>query len=160
MDESPFDAWVRSAAPRLHRTAFLLVGDWTLAQDLVQSACASVWSRFDKVDSPDAYARVVMVRTATAWWRRKWRFEVPTSDVPEATAEDISTDAARRADLFRALSSLPPRQRAVVVLRFYEDLSEADTAALLDWPVGTVKSTAARALSALRLMDLEQEEAR
>lgn len=151
-----FDEWVAATAPRLHRTAFLLVGDWALAQDLVQHACASTWSRWSSVESPEAYARSVMARTASAWWRRKWRGEVPTSSLPEPF-DDPWNDVDSRDAVGRALRSLPPKQRAVVVLRFFDDLSEADTATALGWPVGTVKSTTSRALAALRATDLSEE---
>lgn len=149
-----FDGWVAATAPRLHRTAYLLVGDWGLAQDLVQHACAQTWPRFRQLESAEAYARTVMVRTATSWWRRKWRGELPTERLPEPL-DDPWTAVDRRDALRRALHSLPPKQRAVLVLRFYEDLSEADIAAALGWPAGTVKSTTARALAALRTSGLE-----
>ncbi|MDP3711141.1 MAG: SigE family RNA polymerase sigma factor [Mycobacteriales bacterium] len=151
-----FDEWVAATAPRLHRTAYLLVGDWALAQDLVQHACASTWSRWSSVESPEAYARSVMARTASAWWRRTWRGEVPTDVLPESV-DDPWSDVDSRDAVARALRSLPSKQRAVVVLRFFDDLSEADTAAALGWPVGTVKSTTSRALAALRATDLSEE---
>jgi RNA polymerase sigma-70 factor (sigma-E family) len=151
-----FDEWVAATAPRLHRTAFLLVGDWALAQDLVQHACASTWSRWSSVESPEAYARSVMARTASAWWRRKWRGEVPTDVLPEAVADPWGEVDSRDA-VARALRLLPPKQRAVVVLRFFDDLSEADAATALGWPLGTVKSTTSRALAALRATDLSEE---
>jgi RNA polymerase sigma-70 factor (ECF subfamily) len=154
VDVDEFDAWVAASAPRLHRTAYLLVGDWGLAQDLVQQACTAVWPRFGRLDSPEAYARTVMVRAATSGWRRKWRGEIPTEVLPEQLA-DPWTDIDRRESLRRALRGLPAKQRAVVILRFYDDLSEADTAAALGWPLGTVKSTCARALATLRLQGLE-----
>lgn len=75
-----FDAWVQAAGPRLHRAAFLLTGD---SQDLAQHACAATWPRFDSLDEPVAFARTVMARTASSWWRRKWRGEVPHGDIPE-----------------------------------------------------------------------------
>lgn len=153
MDE--FDAWLVTAAPALHRTAYLLVGDWALAQDLVQHACAQTWPRFGLLGSPDAYARTVMVRTATSWWRRRWRGELPTEVLPERLEDDWA-DVDRRHVLGRALAGLPPKQRAVLVLRFYDDLSEAAAAEALGWPIGTVKSTTARALAALRVHGLEE----
>lgn len=159
-----FDAWVTACAPRLHRTAFLLTGDGVLAQDLVQHACAAVWP-LRPAGAPDAYARTVLVRTASAWRRRRWRAEVPTAVLPEAglpagAGSDPWADVDRRAMVARALAALPARQRALLVLRFFDDLSEAQTAAALGWPAGTVKSTTARALAALRaggLLDLEVE---
>ena len=160
MDRDGFDEWVSGAAPRLHRTGFLLTGDWALAQDLVQHACAATWPRFGSLDAPEAYARTVMVRTATSWWRRRWRGEIPHAALPEVAASDPWSDVDRRQVLAVALRSLPPRQRAVVILRFYDDLTEADTAATLGWPVGTVKSTTARALASLRAAGLDDLEVR
>lgn len=157
MEAQEFDPWVAAAAPRLHRTAYLLVGDWALAQDLVQHACAATWVRWARVGAPEAYARSVMVRTASTWWRRKWRGEVPVEVLPDI-GEESWQDVDARAVVRRALRALPPKQRAVVVLRYFEDLSEAETAAALGWPVGTVKSTTARALSALRAGDLAELE--
>lgn len=160
MERDGFDEWVGRCAPRLHRTAYLLTGDWGLAQDLVQHACAACWPRFGSLADPDAYARAVMVRTATSWWRRRWRGEVPHDELPEVAAGDSWGDVDRRHVLTKALRGLPPRQRAVVVLRFYSDLSEEATAATLNWPLGTVKSTTARALQSLRGMGLEDLEVR
>jgi RNA polymerase sigma-70 factor (sigma-E family) len=167
VDHAGFDEWVTAAAPRLHRTAYLLVGDWGLAQDLVQHACASTWTRWSSVETPEAYARSVMARTASAWWRRKWRGEVPTEQMPEGPAQtwvDPWDGVDARDAVSRALRRLPAKQRVVVVLRFFDDLSEADTAAALGWPVGTVKSTTSRALAALRdsglAADLAEEEVR
>lgn len=160
MEQATFDDWVRAAAPRLHRTAFVLTGDWSLAQDLVQQACAATWSKYGKIHNPDAFAQKVMARTAAAWWRRKWHSEVPHADVPDRAGEDPWTAVAGAAGLRAALMRLPVRQRSVLVLRFLGDLSEAETAAALGWPVGTVKSTTARALAALRATGLVESEAR
>ncbi len=157
MDREGFDEWVSAVAPRLHRTAYLLVGDWALAQDLVQHSCAATWSRWSAVEAPEAYARSVMARTASSWWGRRWRGEVPTSDLPEAAADPWPAVESREA-VARALRCLPPKQRAVVVLRFFDDLSEAETAAALGWPVGTVKSTTSRALAALRVGELAHDD--
>ena len=160
MDDAGFDEWVRTAAPRLHRSAYVLTGDWALAQDLVQHACAATWPRFARLDSPDAYAQKIMARTASAWWRRRWRGEVPHGDLPERPGPDHADGIAADAALRAALMRLPVRQRAVIVLRYVADLSEADTAAALGWPPGTVKSTTARALGALRAAGLNRTEAR
>jgi RNA polymerase sigma-70 factor (sigma-E family) len=153
-----FDEWVRSAAPRLHLSAFVLTSDWALAQDLVQHACAVTWSRFETISDPDAYAQRVMARTASAWWRRRWRGEVPHADLPEEPSPDPWDEVDGEAALRSALLRLPVRQRAVIVLRFLADMSEAQTAAALGWPVGTVKSTTARALGALRAAGLVESE--
>lgn len=156
MSREGFDDWVQNVAPRLHRAAFLLTGDWATAQDLVQHACAATWPRFEDLDHPEAFARTVMARSAASWWRRRWRGEIPHGQLPEPAPDDPWPDVDRAAAVQRALLALPPRQRAVVVLRFLDDLSEAETAAALGWPVGTVKSTTARALSALRASGIEE----
>jgi RNA polymerase sigma factor (sigma-70 family) len=100
--------------------------------------------------NPTPYVRVAIVRTAIGWRRRRWWGEVPSSPVPDRASGDTAAAVAGRDVLRRALLTLPPRQRAAVVLRFYEDLSEADTAAALGCSVGTVKSQTAKALARLR----------
>lgn len=160
MDRDGFDEWVSATAPRLHRTAYLLTGDWALAQDLVQHACAATWPRFASLQQPEAYARTVVARTASSWFRRRWRGEVPHGELPDEAAPDGWGDVDRRAVLAVALRALPAKQRAVLVLRFYDDLSEADTAQALGWPVGSVKSTTSRALAALRTAGLDDMEVR
>lgn len=154
-----FEDWVQVAGPRLHRSAFLLTGDWATAQDLVQHACTVAWSRFDALDQPEAFAQTVMARTSVSWWRRRWRAEVPHRDLPEPPADDPWSSVDRSSALRAALLRLPPRQRAVIVVRFLHDMSEAEAATALGWPVGTVKSTTARALAALRASGLDQMEA-
>lgn len=142
---------VRSAA--LHRTAYLLVGDWALAEDLVQTALVKTyvaWRRLDGIAAVEPYARKVLLNTATAWWRRRWRGERPTGYLPDRPVTDGSDQRAERDRVWQLIQGLPARQRAVVVLRYYEDLSEADTARLLDITVGTVKSQTARAMDTLR----------
>lgn len=160
MKQAEFDDWVQTTAPRLHRAAYLLTGDWGTAQDLVQHACVQTWPRFGSLDNPEAFARTVMARTASSWWRRRWRGEIPTRDLPEPATEDPWAAVDRAAVVRQALLALPVKQRAVLMLRFLDDLSEADTATALGWPVGTVKSTTARALAALRGAGLDKTEAR
>jgi RNA polymerase sigma-70 factor (sigma-E family) len=151
-----FDAYVEARGADLLRTAFLLTGDHQRAEDLVQTALGKVWSRWDHVveraePGPHAYVRKVMLTTYIAWWRRRWNGEAPTDVLPEvAQAGDSGRASAERLDLLRALSALPRGQRAVVVLRYVEDLSEAQTAEVLGCSVGTVKSQCSRALAALR----------
>ncbi len=140
----------RSGAMR--GTAYLLCGDWHRAEDLVQTAFSKlylVWNRVSRHEVLDAYVRQILVRTflderRRGWWRREQVTETPTDrslapDSPES-----------RLDLLRALAGVPPRQRAVLILRYWEDLSVDETAALLDCSAGTVKSQAARGLQALR----------
>jgi RNA polymerase sigma-70 factor (sigma-E family) len=148
-----FDGYVRGNSARLCRSAFLLTGDHQLAEDLVQTALAKVaprWARIVQGGDPTPYVRTVMVRTAIAWRRRRWRGEVPTAPLPDDERLDPSSATDSRERLRVALSGLPPRQRAAVVLRFYEDLSEAETAAVLGCAVGTVKSQTAKGLAHLR----------
>lgn len=152
MRREGFDDWLSAVAPRLQRTAFLLTGDWGLAQDLVQDACAVTWSKWSSISpqAAEAYTRTVMARGAAARWRRRWRVEMPHAEPPEHPGSDLWEHVDRRESLRAALLGLPPRQRAVLVLRFYDDLSEADTAAALGCALGTVKSAAARGPIALR----------
>jgi RNA polymerase sigma-70 factor (sigma-E family) len=147
-----FDDYVATRGAALQRTAFLLTGDWMLAEDLLQTALARVYPRWDRIvrDDPEAYLRKVIVNTWSSWWRRKWRREQVFADVPEREAPDEYGAVDRRAAVQRALAGLPPRQRAVVVLRFHEDMTEAQVAHVLGVSVGTVKSQTSKALARLR----------
>jgi RNA polymerase sigma-70 factor (sigma-E family) len=153
-DREAFDALVETRSTGLLRTAYLLTGDWGTAEDLLQTALAKTWFHWSSLrdhGAAEAYVRRVMSRTSATWWRRKWHGERPTEVLPEVlSGGDPFGDADQREVLRRALASLPPRQRAVVVLRFYDDLSEAQVAELLGCSVGTVKSTTSRALARLR----------
>ena len=156
VDRGSFDEFVATRSTRLLRTAYLLTHDRALAEDLVQTSLAKAWFAWGRIDGqPDAYVRRVMVNTYSSWWRRRWNGEQATAELPERAAgaahrpEDVRVDD--RTDLWRALARLPKRQRAVVVLRFYEDLSEIETAEILQCSVGTVKSQASRALAKLRI---------
>ena len=152
--ESEFRDFVAARSPALLRTAYLLVGgDWMLAEDLLQSALTKTylsWTRIRDRGAADGYVRTVMSRTASTWWRRRWHGERPTDVLPEGAGADPTGEADERDRLWRHVRRLPARQRAVVVLRFYEDLSEADTALALGVSAGTVKSHTSRALAALR----------
>jgi len=157
-----FDAYCRDHGRALCRSAFLLTGDHHLAEDLVQTALAKVAPRWDRIAAdadPMPYIRTVVVRTAIAWRRRRWWGEVPTSPLPEATGSDHLDGLVARDRLRRALLGVPPRQRAALVLRFYEDLSEAETARAMGCGIGTVKSQTAKGLARLRTL-LDQEDAR
>jgi len=148
-----FASLVRASSASLLRRAFLLTGDRHLAEDLVQTALAKVatrWSDIAAKGDPLPYVRTVVVRTAIGWRRRKWSGEVPSNFVPELAGADSTEIIGRRERLRRALLSLPPRQRAVLVLRFYDDLTEWQTAEMLRCSVGTVKSQAAKGLARLR----------
>jgi RNA polymerase sigma-70 factor (sigma-E family) len=135
--------------------AWLLTGDHQRAEDLVQTALGKTWPRWSQIaesgeGSYDAYVRRVMMTTYIAWWRRRWNAELPTAELPERPGEAVQDAVEQRRDLLVALSGLPRSQRAVVVLRYFEDLTEAQTAEALGCSVGTVKSHSARALAALR----------
>jgi len=147
-----FRDFVAARSAALMRTAFLLTGDYQHAEDLLQTALMRCYGRWSSISSPEAYVRRAMVTTVTGWRRRRWVGERPTAEPPERTPpDDAEVDAATlREDLLRLLRELGPRQRAVVVLRFYEDMSEAEVAEVLGISIGTVKSQAARALARLR----------
>jgi len=149
--DAEFTDFVQAAWPGLFRTAWLLVGDPGLAEDLVQTSLAKTyasWGRVRDLSAARGYARKVMVNTASSWFRkRSWKNEVPTGELADVGVERDATD---RVALTDALRQLPPRQRAVVVLRFYEDLSVEQTAEVLSISPGTVKSQASHALEKLR----------
>jgi RNA polymerase sigma-70 factor (sigma-E family) len=165
-DEPGFHRWAQECQLRLLRTAVLLTGDRHRAEDLVQEALTQVALRWGRLADghPEAYARQVIVRRNISWWRRHRR-EVVT-DVPERRATpSAEASVERRMLLDRALAALTPRQRATVVLRYYDDLSERETAEALGVGTGTVKSQAHAALRRLResfpeLADLLGEEPR
>lgn len=153
-----FDDFVATRSPRLLRTAYLLTRDWALAEDLLQTALARTWEAWRRVNGdPEPYVRRVIVNTYASLWRRRWRGEMPTAELPEgagphaAMPADPHTGLEERDRLWRALGRLPRRQRAVLVLRYFEDLTEAETAEIMRCSVGTVKSQASRALAKLRL---------
>jgi RNA polymerase sigma-70 factor (sigma-E family) len=147
-----FEEFVAGRGQALQRFGFALTGDWGLAEDLLQTALARAYPRWSRIrrDDPEAYVRKIMVNTWSSWWRRRWRGEVPAAQLPEAAGPDEAAGVDSRQMLRVALAQLPPRQRAVVVLRYHQDLPEAQVAALLGISVGTVKSQAAKALAALR----------
>lgn len=147
-----FTQFVLARSGALHRTAMLLTQDHAAAQDLVQNALVKAWKHWDRAQQPEAYVRRIMVNDFASDYRRKWRGEVPTRDLPEPVAQpDGSDEIASRAGLMSALATLPRQQRAVLVLRYFHDYTEAQTAEVLGISVGTVKSHHSRALSALRL---------
>ncbi|MCO1595279.1 SigE family RNA polymerase sigma factor [Micromonospora sp. RHAY321] len=151
--EEEFREFVAARSAALLRTAYLLAGDWATAEDLLQTALTKTylaWKRLGGIEAVEPYARRVMVNTSTSWWRRRWHGERPTEVLPERAGVDEIQQQLDRDLLWRHLRELPNRQRAVLVLRYYEDMSEAQTAAMLDISPGTVKSQASRALSTLR----------
>lgn len=151
-DVAEYKEFVSARAPALRRTAYLLCGDWHRAEDLVQSVFTSLyvsWHRIRDRSGLDSYVRTMLVRRVIDESRRPWRRETASGLPAEPIAPEAFAFEDR--DLVRtALRSLPVRQRAVVVLRFYDDLDVAQTAALMDCSQGTVKSYTARALATLR----------
>ncbi|MGX6607699.1 SigE family RNA polymerase sigma factor [Micromonosporaceae bacterium Da 78-11] len=150
-----FAEFVTAARTPLLKTARLLTGDWHLGQDLLQATLTKVylrWGQADRWESPLAYTRAVMVNTYCSWYRRRWRHEVPHGTLPETldTRGDPADAVAVGDGLTRALLELPRRHRAVLVLRYYEDLTVQQTATVLGCPPGTVTSLSARALARLR----------
>ncbi|MFE9744536.1 SigE family RNA polymerase sigma factor [Saccharothrix saharensis] len=145
-----FGEFVDARALVMRRTAYLLCGDWHRAEDLVQTALTKLYVAWPRVrrGSVDAYARKVLVRAAIDEGRRGFRSRETVVDAVPDTA--VSGTAAGDLDVRRALALLPPGQRTVVVLRYWEDLSIAETARLLGRTEGTVKSQAAKGLAALR----------
>jgi RNA polymerase sigma-70 factor (sigma-E family) len=149
-DEAAFEAFVVSRAPALLRLAYLLVGDWDRADDVCQESLVRLHRAWLGVDVPEAYARRVVANEANRWWRRPDRREEFVERPPvELASSDVDTTESRD-ELWRLLRTLPRRQRAVVVLRYLEDLSEVETAQLLGCSVGTVKSSASKAMARLR----------
>ncbi len=155
-EEPPgFRDYVAARQRALLRTARMLTGNQHTAEDLVQATLERVWPRWSRIardGDPDAYVRRVLVNTYASWWRRKWRAETPASELPDVPLPDPYGEADLADALRRLLPTLTPRQKAVVVLRFYDDLSEAATAEALGCSVGTVKSQTSKALARLRLL--------
>jgi RNA polymerase sigma-70 factor (sigma-E family) len=150
-----FDDFVRDRSSAMLRSAWLLTGgDWALAEDLVQTALGEVWRHWGRVavmEAPGAYAHKTMVNTFLRWRGRRWTGEVASAELPDSVADSggfVRVD--ERESLRRALRELTARQRAVIMLRYFEDRTEAETAQIMGCSVGTVKSQAARALSRLR----------
>src|SRR6266545_953410 len=157
-----FDSFVRGRTPALLRSAYLLTGDQHLAEDLVQSALARThraWSRLHASGNAEAYTRRTMYHLQVSWWRRGRVAESYPGELPEKGAERDQHDATdTRLVLRAALLKLSSRQRAVLVLRFFEDRTETESAELLGVTVGTVKSQTAKALARLRTVAPELAE--
>jgi RNA polymerase sigma-70 factor (sigma-E family) len=151
-----FDEFVRGSATRLLRTAVLLTGDRQAGEDLVQEAYERIYVHWPRIraGAPEAYARKTLTNLATNRWRTRSRrpTEVEFAANHDRPTPDGSDRHAVRDELLTALRALPPRQRAVIVLRFYDDLTETQAAEALGCSVGTVKSQTSRALDRLRLI--------
>ncbi len=153
-DEAGFRSFVETNGATLLHAARLLTGDHHRGEDLVQTALTRVYLKWGRIDAPLPYARRALVNAHIDQSRRRWWGERPTETLPEVvdTEQDAATTASdSRDELRRILNGLAAKERAVVVLRYYCDLSEQETAATLGMPVGTVKSTCSRALARLRV---------
>jgi RNA polymerase sigma-70 factor (sigma-E family) len=152
--DEEFTAYLNARQPALLRTAYLLTGDRHQAEDVLQTSLAKLYLAWDRVqdrDSVDAYVRRIMVNENNSVWRRGWKKREHATDVvPEGSPHVDAYDEGASAALWDVVQTLPKKARAVVVLRYYEQLTEAETAELLGISVGTVKSQASRALAALR----------
>jgi len=150
--DDDFTSYLSARQPALLRTAYRLTGDTATAEDVVQTALAKLylaWGRVREQGAMDAYVRRIVVNECHSLWRRPWRRrEITTATLPDRPAPETGREDAD--EVWRWVATLPPRQRAVIVLRYYEQLTEAEIAAALGISEGTVKSQASRALSALR----------
>jgi RNA polymerase sigma-70 factor (sigma-E family) len=150
--DQTFDEFVARALPSLLGYAHRLTADASEAEDLVQAALVKTMGRWDTIerrDDPLVYVRRVMINTHITWWRR-WSARVTVGAVPENAAAEHTRLSDDQDEVRRALRALPPRQRAVLVLRFYDDMSEAQIAETLGCRPGTVKSQASRGIATLR----------
>jgi RNA polymerase sigma-70 factor (sigma-E family) len=149
-----FTEFVHGRSPALHRAAYLMVGEVSLAQDLVQEALVktyAAWPRLRHKGNAEAYCRKAITTTAITWFRRKgWQNERPEGVLPERPTTGHEDGAVQSEWLWSCLQRLPVRQRAAIVLRYYEDLTEAQTAEAMGCAVGTVKSQVSAGLTKLR----------
>ncbi len=153
-DDPAFRDYVTSRGPSLLRAAYLLTGNRADAEDLVQAALAKTylaWDRIENLGALDGYVRRAMVNTHISWWRRRKVEEYPTDEIPDQAVADHAGDAELQEALRRAVDRLPQRMRAAVLLRYYEDMTEAEVAEMLGVSLGTVKSTVSRAVAKLRV---------
>ena len=151
--DADFREFVSSRGRALLRSAYLLTGNLADAEDLVQSALAKTyqaWNRIEDRNALDGYVRRAMVNTHISWWRRRRVDEYPTDEIPDQPAADTSGNSELHDTLQRAIDRLPQRMRAAVVLRYFEDMTEAEVADILGVSQGTVKSTVSRAVAKLR----------
>jgi RNA polymerase sigma-70 factor (sigma-E family) len=152
--DAEFREFVTARGRALVRSAYLLTGNLADAEDLVQSALAKTyqaWSRIEDRNALDGYVRRAMVNTYISWWRRRRVDEYPPDEIPDQPAADTSGNTELHDTLQRAIDRLPQRMRAAVVLRYFEDMTEAEVADALGVSLGTVKSTVSRAVAKLRI---------
>src|ERR1700691_3389926 len=153
VEPAGFRDLVQARSNALLRSGWLLTGDWPSAEDLVQTALAAAWPHWADLrrqDAPELYVRKIMVNTFLRWRKRRWNGEIATGRLPETQAYDVFAQVDARQSLLAALDRLPARQRAVVVLRYFADQTESQTADAMGCSVGAVKSHAAKALARLR----------
>jgi RNA polymerase sigma-70 factor (sigma-E family) len=153
-DDSGFGDYVAARSGSLLRTAFLLTGNRADAEDLVQAALAQTYLAWDRIEDRgalDGYVRRAMVNTHISWWRRRRVEEYPTDMIPDQAVVDHSVASDQYDTLRRAVDRLPRRMRTAVMLRYFEDMTEAEIASLLGVSLGTVKSTVSRAVAKLRV---------
>jgi RNA polymerase sigma-70 factor (sigma-E family) len=148
--EEAFQAFVRQEWKHLIHTAYLLTGDRNYAEDLAQTALEKIHRQWGTLDNPGAYARRVMINTAISWRRRRSFGEIPHEPVDVALVGNDFDRVDQRHQLVKALRRLPPKMRAVLVLRYFEDLPDLEIARILGCSVGTVKSQASRGIQRLR----------
>ncbi len=153
-DEAAFEAFVAARSDELLRTAVLLTRDRGHAEDLLQTALVKAYRRWARIDGDDPYpyVRRILVTSAASWWRLRSSQEIVALPASDPAGPDATEDVAERARVTDALATLPPRMRAVLVLRYAEDLSEADTATTLGCSVHTVRSQTVRGLARLRVL--------
>jgi RNA polymerase sigma-70 factor (sigma-E family) len=154
LDDPGFRDYVTTRGRSLLRTAYLLTGNLADAEDLVQSALAKTYQAWDRIEDRaalDGYVRRAMVNTHISWWRRRRLDEFPTDEIPDQAVADHSGSSDLQETLRRAIDRLPQRMRAAVMLRFYDDMTEAEVAEVLGVSLGTVKSTVSRAVAKLRI---------
>jgi RNA polymerase sigma-70 factor (sigma-E family) len=152
-DDPVFRDYVRSRSRALLRTAYLLTGNMADAEDLVQAALTKTylaWNRIQDRSAVDGYVRRAIVNTHISWWRRRRLEEYPTDVIPDQAVVDYPETSDLQESLRRAINRLPQRMRAAVMLRYYDDMTEAEVAEVLGVSLGTVKSTVSRAVAKLR----------
>jgi RNA polymerase sigma-70 factor (sigma-E family) len=153
-DDAAFHDYVLARGTALLRIAIMLTGNRADAEDLVQAALANTYLAWGKINDHaalDAYVRRAMVNTHISWWRRRKLEEFPTDELPDQAVADHARDSDLAEVVRRALDRLPQRMRAAVMLRYFEDMTEPEIAALLGVSLGTVKSTVSRAVAKLRI---------
>ena len=151
--EATFEQFVARESPALLRTAVLMTGDRKKAEDLIQDTLLKAWRNWGKVSNaqePAAYVRRILLNIYLKAADRRWNGEVPSDEVERTDSSDFVLEVHARQDLFSALRQLTPGQRTILVLRFYQDLTEQQTADALGCSVGTVKSQTSRGLRSLR----------